>query len=139
LPEGALTEIDWDSVSDKRLARFIWDSGVSIDALCYRLGNVLGQVPECVGGWAGSTTQRLLRRHLATDSSHDEITVRMDAAAQRRFPVRLQEAHLRRVAAGAIGRETLAWMLGIAPAALEVDSPQVPEVDADDLASALGL
>jgi hypothetical protein len=39
----------------------------------------------------------------------------------------------------AIGRETLAWMLGIDVDELEVDSPEVPEVSANDLASALGL
>ncbi len=63
----------------------------------------------------------------------------MDAAAQRRFPRSLQEAHLERLASGAIGRATLAWMLGIDAAALEVDSPHVPEGDADELAVALGL
>jgi hypothetical protein len=63
----------------------------------------------------------------------------MDAAAQRRFPLSLQEAHLKRVESGEIGRATLAWMLGIDATALEVDSPEIPEVNADDLASALGL
>jgi len=63
----------------------------------------------------------------------------MEQAAQRRFPLHLQEAHLKRIAAGAISSATLAWMLGIDPSMLEVDSPEVPEVDADDLAAALGL
>jgi hypothetical protein len=43
------------------------------------------------------------------------------------------------VASGAIGKGTLAWMLGIDADALEVDAPDVPEVDVDDLTRALGL
>jgi len=39
----------------------------------------------------------------------------------------------------ALAAATLAWMLGIAADALEVDSPDIPEVDVDDLATALGL
>jgi hypothetical protein len=69
----------------------------------------------------------------------DEITVRMDAASQRRFPLSLQEAHLELVASGTISTATLAWMLGIDAAALEVDVPEIPEVDVNDLATALGL
>ena len=43
------------------------------------------------------------------------------------------------VATGAISKDTLAWMLGIEADSLEVDSPEIPEVDVDDLATALGL
>jgi hypothetical protein len=139
LPEEALTKVDWGSAGDEDLARYVWDWGVSTDALCRRLTALLGQAPERVAHWAAGPTQRLLRRHLSIDPDHDEITVRMDEASQRRFPLSLQEAHLDRVASGAIGRATLAWMLGIDAAALDVDSPEIPEVDADELASALGL
>jgi hypothetical protein len=76
---------------------------------------------------------------LPIESELDEITARMDAASQRRFPLSLQEAHLERVASGVISSATLAWMLGIDAATLEVDSPEIPEVDVNDLASALGL
>ena len=71
---------------------------------------LFGEVPDVVARWAGHTTQRLLRHHLAIESELDEITDRMDAAAQRRFPRLLQEAHLERVASGAIGKATRAWM-----------------------------
>ena len=80
-----------------------------------------------------ATTVRL------SESELDEITARMDAACQRRFPLSLQEAHLDLVASGAMGTATLAWMLGIDAATLEVDSPEIAEVDVDDLAIALGL
>jgi uncharacterized protein DUF955 len=139
LPAEIVKGIDWDSVGDEELAGLVWDWGISTDALCRRLAAVFGQPPPRVARWAGGPTQRLLRHHLSIDSELDEITARMDEAAQRRFPRSLQEAHLTRVASGTIGKETLAWMLGIDVHALEVDSPEVPEVSANDLASALGL
>ncbi len=78
-------------------------------------------------------------RHLRLESELDEITGRMDAASQRRFPLSVQEAHLELIASGAVSRATLAWMLGIDADSLDVDAPDVPEVDVDDLAnSALG-
>ncbi|HEY2265851.1 MAG TPA: XRE family transcriptional regulator [Streptosporangiaceae bacterium] len=139
LPAADLKGVEWDWMGDDKLAGLVWSWGVSTDALCRRLSVVLGYTPKCVARWAASPTQRLLRRHLPIESELDEITSRMDAASQRRFPLSLQEAHLERVASGVISTVTLAWMLGIDAAALEVDSPEIPEVDVDDLASALGL
>ena len=139
LPVAVLKSVEWDSIGDEDLAGLVWTWGVSTDALCRRLCAFLGYTPECVARWAAHPTQRLLRHHLPIESELDEITARMDAAAQRRFPLSLQEAHLKLVASGAISTATLAWMLGIDAAALEVDSPEIPEVDVDDLATALGL
>jgi hypothetical protein len=139
LPADTLRGIGWDSMPDEDLARLVWDWGVSTDALCRRLNALTGHIPAPVARWAAGPTQRLLRRHLSIGSELDEITTRMEQAAQRRFPLSLQEAHLERVASGAVGRATLAWMLGIDADALEVDSPEISEVDADDLAAALGL
>jgi Zn-dependent peptidase ImmA (M78 family)/transcriptional regulator with XRE-family HTH domain len=139
LPAADLKSMKWDSIGDDELAALVWSLGVSIDALCRRLSAVLGYTPKRVAHWAAHPTQRLLRQHPPTDSELDEITLRMDAASQRRFPLGLQEAHLGRVASGAISKATLAWMLGIDAAMLEVDSPDIPEVDVDDLASELGL
>jgi hypothetical protein len=139
LPAETLKGIDWDSIGDEDLARLVWHWGVSTDALCRRLNALSGQIPTCVARWAVEPTQRLLRHHLPTESELDEITMRMNQASRRRFPLSLQEAHLERVASGAIGSATLAWMLGIDADALEVDSPEIPEVDAGDLAAALGL
>lgn len=139
LPAAELRAVDWDSLGDDGLAALMWSWGVSTDALCRRLRTFLGYAPQCVARWAARPTQRLLRQHLRIGPGRDEITMRMDAASQRRFPVSVQEAHLALVASGAIGTATLAWMLGIDAAALEVDSPEIPEVDVADLATALGL
>jgi hypothetical protein len=71
--------------------------------------------------------------------ARDSIGAGLDAASQRRFPLSVQEAHLELIASGAVSRATLAWMLGIDADSLDVDAPEVPEVDVDDLATALGL
>lgn len=139
MPTEVVTDLPWDALDDSELAALVWRWGVSIDALANRLDSVLGQVPEVVERWSGNPTQRLLRRNLQIPSEIDEITRRMDEASQRRFPIALQEAHLAGIASGAVGKGTLAWMLGIDPDALEVDSPELIEATEDDLAEALGL
>ena len=108
-------------------------------SLCRRLCTLLGYAPDNVARWATYPTQRLLRLHLRIASELDEITCRMDAASRRRFPLSLQEAHLELIASGAVSKATLAWMLGIDADSLDVDAPEIPEVDVDDLATALGL
>lgn len=139
LPREALAVVDWDGLDAAGLAHIVWQWGVSTDALARRLTAVNGHTPDVVRVWAGQTTQRLLRRHWASNSGKDEITLRMDAAAQRRFPLAIQEAHLKGIASGALGKETFAWMLGIDADALEVDMPTAPEVSIDDLVEALDL
>jgi len=139
LPAAELTAVAWEKIGDDELAALVWEWGVSVDALRRRLCALLGDAPDNVARWAAHPTQRLLRSHLRMESERDEITGRMDAAAQRRFPLDLQEAHLELIASGAVSRETLAWMLGIPADSLDVDAPEVPEADIDDLTAALGL
>jgi hypothetical protein len=139
LPTAELKAVDWDVIGDADLAALVWEWGVSVDALSRRLDALLGYTPDNVARWAAHPTQRLLRLHLRIDSELDEITSRMDVASQRRFPLSLQEAHLARIASGAISSATLAWMLGIDAESLDVDAPEIPEPNVDDLATALGL
>lgn len=139
LPAEVLNGIGWDSIDEEDLACHVWNLGVSIDALCRRLKVVTGSIPPTLARWSGQPTQRLLRHHLPSNPERDEITVRMDQASQRRFPLAVQDAHLERIASGAIGRATLAWMLGIDASELEVDSPDVSSVGDEELAALLGL
>jgi len=139
LPRDALAVVDWDGLDAAGLAALVWRWGVSTDALARRLNALTGYLPDLVRAWAAQPTQRLLRRHWAIDTGIDEITARMDAAAARRFPRALQEQHLERIALGALGKGTLAWMLGIHPEALDVDVPPATEVPTDELVDALGL
>jgi hypothetical protein len=97
--------------------------------------------PPDIWGHLAQTTQRLLRRHwIGARGADDEITHRMDDAAARRFPVSLQEAHVKLIAQGSLGKGTLAWMLGILPDQLEVDAPPNPlGPSVDELGAELGL
>ncbi|CAO5169452.1 HTH-type transcriptional regulator / antitoxin HigA [Frankia sp. AiPs1] len=140
LPHDELAAVEWASVDAAGLAALVWRWGVSTDALARRLSAIHeGPPPPLVVEWAGQKTQRLLRRHWRSRTGEDEITPRMQAAARRRFPLELTEAHLAGIASGALGKETLAWMLGVNPDAVEVDMPSVPDVSIDDLAGVLGI
>ena len=142
LPESRMREIDWDALTEAQLAELIWDWGVSTAALGTRLTSLNITVPEKLRAVLVMSTQKLLRWHWAglQEDGRDAITERMDEAAMRRFPLRLQEAHTDLIAEGSLGKGTLAWMLGIDAETLEVDEPPLPEpVDADQLAAELGL
>jgi hypothetical protein len=140
LPADQMRAMDWIDLDSAELARRVWETGVSTDALARRLSNLGIQASDLVANWATQPTQRLLRYHWESpDADTDLITKRMDDAAARRFPLSLQDAHLAMIARGELGKGTLAWMLGIAPEALEVDIPApVEEFDTDALATALG-
>lgn len=142
LPEDRMRDVDWHDLSNWELADLIWHWGVSTDALARRLEGLGITASDTVTQALQLSTQKLLRWHWAGQHDHgpDQITVRMDEAATRRFPLKLQEAHTDLIAAGALHKGTLAWMLGIDADALEVDEPPQPEpLDTDELAAALGL
>ena len=142
LPQGDMTAVDWETIDNAELARIVWEYGVSTKALGRRLKNVLGSVPALVAPWQGVTTQRLLRRYLATDSTEfriDAITQRMEQSTTRRFPLHLLQAHLSRIAAGEITKATLAWMLDMDADDLDVDMPEPQPADLNTLAADLGM
>nr|WP_157773603.1 XRE family transcriptional regulator [Brachybacterium vulturis] len=139
LPEARLRQMDWGRAGLPVLAQLVWDWGVSTDALRRRL-NAHGLEPssevETALAW---TTQKLLRRHWTGANAGDPITRRMTEAGERRFPAWLQEAHLERIAEGAVGKGTLAWMLGVPSDSLEVDEPDgAMELSDDAIAALLG-
>lgn len=142
LPEQTLRDIDWDHLTERELADLVWDFGVSTDALTRRLHRLNITVPDHIAAALTLNTQKLLRWYWSGQHDHgpDQITERIDEAATRRFPLKLQEAHTDLIADGALHKGTLAWMLGIDPDALEVDEPPQPEpIATDELAQALGL
>jgi transcriptional regulator with XRE-family HTH domain len=140
LPADEIRATDFEHIDAARLADFVWQKGVSTEALARRLAALRAPVGDLVEEWAGQPTQRLLRRHWrAPDPALDAITDRMNRAALRHFPLELQEAHVRRVASGELGKETLAWMLAIPADDLGIDTPPVPAADVNALAAELGL
>jgi Zn-dependent peptidase ImmA (M78 family) len=147
LARSDLEGIDWRQIGPRDLAQFVWNAGVSNDALIRRLDSLGLPVAARVRGLLDGPTQRLLRRHLGEGPLQrgpfvvpvDPITERMNAASVRRFPLGLLDAHAERIAAGQIAPGTLAWMLDTSEADLVVDIPQVEHVSTDDLAAELGL
>lgn len=139
LPKSEMDSIDWVGVSAEDLASEVWQRGVSTLALRTRITALGLPVQQRVYDLLQMSTQGLLRRHWRFESLADEITLRMQAASLRHFPLWIQEAHLDRIAEGAIPKGTLAWMLGVAEDELDVETPNPPApVSAAELDALLG-
>lgn len=140
LPAAVAQRVDWDTASQQTVADFLWETGVSTEALRNRLGN-LGLGSERIRTLLDCPTQALLRR--ARSWSHafgDQITERMDAAATRRFPLAIQEAHEEKVEAGLLGPAYLAWMRGVSEVWIADEyEPNNGGPSVDELAVELGL
>lgn len=140
LPADDVRALNWAGITAADLAARVWDLGVSTGALATRLRHLGVPVSSVVNEWAGQPTQRLLRRHWQPTEPGDPITRRMDAAATRRFPLALQDAHLSLIANGVLPKAMLAWMLGVDADSLEVDEPAPPRpLPTAELAAALGI
>ncbi|HEU5416853.1 MAG TPA: XRE family transcriptional regulator [Streptosporangiaceae bacterium] len=140
MPQQMLRDLDWAHLAAAGLASRAWDLGVSTNALDKRLAALAIPASPVVAEWAQQPTQRLLRRHWHPVEDGDPITRRMDAAATRRFPLALQDAHLSLIAQGSLHKATLAWMLGVDADSLEVDEPTPPpSLSTAELTTALGI
>lgn len=126
LPKAEMEAVDWSGTPAEVLAVMVWQWGVSTLALRTRIMSLGLPASQQVHDLLQLSTQALLRRHWTSESRADEITLRMQAAAQRRFPLWLQEAHLNRIAEGAVPKATLTWMLGVTEEELEVETPEEP-------------
>lgn len=127
LPAALMQEHDWMNMSGVDLANFVWQTGVSTHTLRVRLSALkIRQSPD-VELMLQSSTQVLLRQQRAADLFYSprDIAARMSAAATRRFPAVVEAAHLEAIGRGALAKDTLAWMLGVLPDALEVPTPQL--------------
>lgn len=125
MPQSEMVSVDWTRASASDVASKVWNWGVSTHALRTRLVSLGLPTNKPLLDLLATSTQGLLRRHWRSDSLADEITLRMQAASLRHFPLWVQEAHLDRIAEGAIPKGTLAWMLGVEEDELEVETPLV--------------
>lgn len=154
LPNESFRAVDWSNMTPAALAEFVWESGVSTAAIRNRLRTLGPSVPDEITGWLQQSTQRFLNLHpiqrtssRAVGDAHehfvtifDPIGDRMQRAAERRIPARLMKGLRDGVEAGRLRTGTLAWLLGVAPATLELDAPDQPdELSAGDVANLLGL
>lgn len=133
LPEPFLRSVSWTGLGLPALAELVWELGVSTDALRRRANSLHLELSEPVQEALALSTQKLLRHHWTGARFGDPITRRMTEAGERRFPSWLKAAHLERIATGAVGKGTLAWMLEVEVETLEVDEPAAPE-ELDDAA-----
>lgn len=138
LPVEIMKSLDWASASEADVADFLWDRGVSAPALLRRMQKLGLSVSDKITDLLAQKTQAVIRRH-STKAGSGEINARMVAAAERTFPAWLIDAHVAAVAAGTVGKATLAWMLDVDVAGLEVEEPDGPDLlSADDLAELFG-
>lgn len=139
LPEQVIRSTDWGGISRADLAERVWVWGVSADALRRRLAALDAEVSSDIASALEQKTQGLLRRSWTGAQPGDPITTRMAAAGRRRFPAWLTASHQERIAQGAVGRATLAWMLDVDPDTLEVEGPEeIMEPSLDELEALLG-
>ncbi len=148
LPAADIRKVNWRSITEQELAQRIWVYGVSVVALQNRLATLRIAASELIATWAPKGTPSLLRtagRDLdgsdGVGTVEHAIAKRTREASERRFPLGLQEAHMKRIALGELGKDTFAWMLGVDPDLLEeVGTPaEPPTVDPDELAKLLEL
>ena len=105
----------------------MWETGISTGALRSRLDTLRLEPSERVGAALELKTQTLLRKHWRATRAGNPITECTTAATARPFPAWLRAAHLDEIAAGRIGKGTLAWMLELDPELLQVDEPAPPD------------
>lgn len=142
LPAAELRAIDWLELDAASLATFLWDTGVSTDAVKRRLASLQIVPGDSIRELLMLPTQRVLRRHLVSTSTHgvDAITDRMERAGTVKFPSKILSAHTAAVSDGEIGADYLAWMLRVDPRELEAEmSPSLDAPDFDAIATELGF
>lgn len=127
LPEALVRSIDWRTISRSDLARFIWDAGVSTQALAIRLAALDMTIADEVIELLGLSTARLLRSAI----DPDEVAERQQESTARRFPLGLVADLTRRVEDGDANPQTLAWLLDVS-----IDDIDFPEPDEEAEAEA---
>ncbi len=122
LPEELINRQDWQQMDERGVAEFLWQTGVSTMALKNRLASLAVQVSVEVIAALKRTTPNLIR----ANAGARQLIARQQQSAARIFPTVLVDALQRRVEAGAVSPEHLAWVLDV-----PVDEIDFPEPDDD--------
>jgi len=140
MPMSSVRAAGFASITAEELAQWVWDRGVSTEAVARRVSACGISASHALHEWAAQPTQRLLRRHWRSpEPGRDAISERMASAACRHFSQSLLTAHIERIEAGLVGPEALAWMLDVDVAELDLKAPELPSGDVDTLAAELGF
>jgi hypothetical protein len=132
LPSDLMTSANWREMDERSLARFLWETGVSTEALKNRLASLQLKPSAEVGAALTRSTPKLIRAFAAGDeliSGEKAVALRERQASTRVVPSTLVEALHRQVEAGEASPEVLAWTLDV-----PVDEIDFPEPDDDALA-----
>ena len=127
LPSDLMSQITWRDLDERGLVNFLWETGVSTEALKNRLAS-LRQAPSAdVLEALARTTPKLIRAQATADGSINgevAVTQREQQASTRLVPSRLVEALHRQVEANKASPKYLAWALDV-----PVDELDFPEPD----------
>ncbi len=143
LPEAEMRSRNWGAMSAAQLARFIWDSGVSREAVQKRLAylriNPSREVAEALGGFS---TPKLLRDHadvLADGySGKGAIGERQQEALARRWPAEVIAELTARVESGEADPWFAAQVLDVPVDELDYPEPPTEEEAAARYAEMVG-
>lgn len=128
LPEDRIREIDWPRVTEAEVAAFVWQTGVSTEALRTRLRKLRLKPGAGLTNSLEQPTQHLLRRHLSSlagsSAGVDAVVEREAESTGRRFPIRLISDLSQRVRTGQADPGALAWVLNV-----PIDEIDFPEPD----------
>jgi Zn-dependent peptidase ImmA (M78 family)/transcriptional regulator with XRE-family HTH domain len=129
LPSDLMTDVNWRDMDERGFVRFLWETGVSTEALKNRLASLQLNPSADVAAALAYTTPKLIRAYAAADEligGEVAVTSREQQAATRLVPSQLVEALHQQVEAGKASPEFLAWALDV-----PVDEIDFPEPDED--------
>lgn len=127
LPSDLISQVNWRDLDERGLVRFLWETGVSTEALKNRLASLRQTPSDNVAEALAQTTPRLIRAYAAADetiSGEVAVTQREQQASTRLIPSQLVEALHRQVEDSKASPEYLAWALDV-----PVDELNFPEPD----------
>lgn len=132
MPADELHSFDWESMTPEVLADYIWQHGVSTDAVRIRLEALGIATSPAISELLQLNTFALLRRHWnGRHAQPDPITTRRDQASLRRVPTELVTQLEQRVAEGQAPAESLAFVLDVPVEEVGIATPEVDDFDAD--------
>lgn len=131
LPQDLIEREDWQRMDERRLAGFLWRTGVSTKALKNRLDWLRIQPAPGIASALQESTPKLIRAQAEAVGGTEKVTVRQQDSSARLFPSFVVDALQRRVDAGAASPELLAWALDV-----PVDEVDFPSPDDEQLADA---
>jgi Zn-dependent peptidase ImmA (M78 family)/transcriptional regulator with XRE-family HTH domain len=131
LPRDLVEREDWQRMDERRLAGFLWRTGISALALKTRLDRLRIKPAPSITAAMKETTPKLIRAHAEVAGGTEKVAVRQQGSSARVFPSAVLDALQHRVDAGRVSPEYLAWALDV-----PVDEIDFPAPDDEQVADA---